>query len=181
MRPAIIAWCTLIASYSRARWGRSAGPTGGSKQPGGLKERHRHGHRRTIRYQHRHPTGIRSWHFANTRISASGRDLRMPRHRMSDVGKRIGRRSGCHNWHSPPWRAGCYRLCPRGDLCCALGRTRRVRRQRRKPAISCVSPAWLPHMEINPSSTKSFRRIVVRSTPTPIVVNLPDDYWQAPR
>jgi uncharacterized RmlC-like cupin family protein len=38
-------------------------------------------------------------------------------------------------------------------------------------------PAWLPHMEINPSETSAFRWVVVRSTPTPIVVNLPDDMW----
>lgn len=39
-------------------------------------------------------------------------------------------------------------------------------------------PAWLPHMEINPSATEAFRWVVVRSTPEPIVVNLPDDYWE---
>jgi uncharacterized RmlC-like cupin family protein len=39
-------------------------------------------------------------------------------------------------------------------------------------------PAWLPHMEINPSSTEPFRWVVVRSTATPIVVNLPNDYWE---
>lgn len=38
-------------------------------------------------------------------------------------------------------------------------------------------PAWLPHMEINPSASEPFRWIVVRSTPNPIVVNLPDDDW----
>jgi uncharacterized RmlC-like cupin family protein len=38
-------------------------------------------------------------------------------------------------------------------------------------------PAWTPHMEINLSREKPFRWIVVRSTPQPIVVNLPDDYW----
>lgn len=38
-------------------------------------------------------------------------------------------------------------------------------------------PAWTPHMEINPSKEHPFRWIVVRSTPDPIVVNLPDDYW----
>ena len=38
-------------------------------------------------------------------------------------------------------------------------------------------PAFLPHMEINPSNTESFRWVVVRSTSTPIVVNLPDDTW----
>jgi hypothetical protein len=32
-------------------------------------------------------------------------------------------------------------------------------------------------MEINPSETSAFRWVVVRSTPTPIVVNLPDDAW----
>jgi uncharacterized RmlC-like cupin family protein len=38
-------------------------------------------------------------------------------------------------------------------------------------------PAWLPHQEINPSSDEPFRWVVVRSTPEPIVVNLPDNYW----
>jgi uncharacterized RmlC-like cupin family protein len=38
-------------------------------------------------------------------------------------------------------------------------------------------PAWLPHMEINHSKERPFEWVVVRSTPTPIVVNLPDDYW----
>jgi uncharacterized RmlC-like cupin family protein len=38
-------------------------------------------------------------------------------------------------------------------------------------------PAFLPHMEINPSVSEPFRWVVVRSTPTPIVVNLPDDTW----
>ena len=38
-------------------------------------------------------------------------------------------------------------------------------------------PAFLPHMEINPSKLEAFRWVVVRSTATPIVVNLPDDTW----
>jgi uncharacterized RmlC-like cupin family protein len=38
-------------------------------------------------------------------------------------------------------------------------------------------PAFVPHMEINPSATVSFHWVVVRSTATPIVVNLPDDTW----
>jgi uncharacterized RmlC-like cupin family protein len=38
-------------------------------------------------------------------------------------------------------------------------------------------PAWLPHQEINPSSEMPFRWVVVRSTPEPIVVNLPDNFW----
>jgi uncharacterized RmlC-like cupin family protein len=36
-------------------------------------------------------------------------------------------------------------------------------------------PAFLPHMEINPSKTEPFRWVVVRSTATPIVVNFPND------
>ena len=39
-------------------------------------------------------------------------------------------------------------------------------------------PAWMVHMEINPSSENPFRWVVVRSTPEPIVVNLPDDTWK---
>ena len=38
-------------------------------------------------------------------------------------------------------------------------------------------PSWLPHQELNPSSEQPFRWVVVRSTPEPIVVNLPDDHW----
>lgn len=38
-------------------------------------------------------------------------------------------------------------------------------------------PAFLPHMEINLSDSESFHWVVVRSTATPIVVNLPDDTW----
>jgi uncharacterized RmlC-like cupin family protein len=38
-------------------------------------------------------------------------------------------------------------------------------------------PAFLPHMEINPSDSEPFHWVVVRSTSTPIVVNLPDDTW----
>jgi uncharacterized RmlC-like cupin family protein len=38
-------------------------------------------------------------------------------------------------------------------------------------------PAYLPNMEINPSKVHAFRWVVVRSTPTPIVVNLPDAFW----
>jgi uncharacterized RmlC-like cupin family protein len=38
-------------------------------------------------------------------------------------------------------------------------------------------PAWTPHMEINSSTTEAFRWVVVRSTPNPIVVNLPDGVW----
>jgi uncharacterized RmlC-like cupin family protein len=38
-------------------------------------------------------------------------------------------------------------------------------------------PSWLPHQELNPSKENPFRWVVVRSTPAPIVVNLPDDFW----
>jgi len=38
-------------------------------------------------------------------------------------------------------------------------------------------PSWLPHQELNPSKENPFRWVVVRSTPEPIVVNLPDDFW----
>jgi uncharacterized RmlC-like cupin family protein len=38
-------------------------------------------------------------------------------------------------------------------------------------------PAFLPHMEINPSDSEPFHWVVVRSTSTPIVVNLPDHTW----
>ena len=39
-------------------------------------------------------------------------------------------------------------------------------------------PAWLPHQELNPSKDKPFRWVVVRSTSEPIVVNLPETFWE---
>lgn len=38
-------------------------------------------------------------------------------------------------------------------------------------------PPFLPHQETNPSDSVTFSWVVVRSTPEPIVVNLPTDYW----
>src|SRR4051794_17483129 len=38
-------------------------------------------------------------------------------------------------------------------------------------------PPYLPHMEINASNERAFKWIVVRSTGTPIVINLLDTYW----
>jgi uncharacterized RmlC-like cupin family protein len=38
-------------------------------------------------------------------------------------------------------------------------------------------PDFLPHMEINQSDSEPFRWVVVRSTSTPIVINLPNDTW----
>jgi len=38
-------------------------------------------------------------------------------------------------------------------------------------------PSWLPHQELNTSIEHPFRWVVVRSTPEPIVVNLPDNFW----
>jgi uncharacterized RmlC-like cupin family protein len=38
-------------------------------------------------------------------------------------------------------------------------------------------PAWLPHQEINPSANFPFQWIVVRSTSDPIVVSLPNTFW----
>ena len=39
-------------------------------------------------------------------------------------------------------------------------------------------PAFLPHMEINPSAWEPFHWVVVRSTSTPIVVNLSENLWR---
>jgi uncharacterized RmlC-like cupin family protein len=48
---------------------------------------------------------------------------------------------------------------------------------RARPGDFIHVPAFLPHMEINPSTREPFRWVVVRSTAMPIVVNLPDDTW----
>jgi uncharacterized RmlC-like cupin family protein len=41
-------------------------------------------------------------------------------------------------------------------------------------------PPWVLHMEINPSDDTPVRWAVVRSTPEPIVVNLPEGTWDNP-
>lgn len=38
-------------------------------------------------------------------------------------------------------------------------------------------PPFLPHRETNPSGSVTFSWVVVRSTPEPIVLNLPANYW----
>ena len=47
-----------------------------------------------------------------------------------------------------------------------------------QPGDFVYVPAYLPHKEINLSEDGEFTWVVVRSTP-PIVVNLPDAYWQS--
>jgi len=47
-----------------------------------------------------------------------------------------------------------------------------------QPGDFVYVPAYLPHQEINLSEEAEFTWVVVRSTPQPIVVNLPDEYWQ---
>jgi uncharacterized RmlC-like cupin family protein len=39
-------------------------------------------------------------------------------------------------------------------------------------------PAWLVHREINQSKEVPFRWVVIRSSSTPIIVNLPEDTWK---
>src|SRR6202795_1189516 len=61
---------------------------------------------------------------------------------------------------------------------CEVGRGARGEfRARAKAGDFIHVPAFLPHMEINPSKLEPFRWVVVRSTATPIVVNLPADIW----
>jgi uncharacterized RmlC-like cupin family protein len=48
---------------------------------------------------------------------------------------------------------------------------------RAKPGDFIHVPKQVPHMEANVSRELPFRWVVVRSTATPIVVNLPDGYW----
>ncbi len=48
-----------------------------------------------------------------------------------------------------------------------------------QPGDFVYVPAYLPHKEINLSKVEEFTWVVVRSTPQPIVVNLPDGYWQS--
>lgn len=46
-----------------------------------------------------------------------------------------------------------------------------------KPGDFIRVPPFLPHRETNPSDSATFSWVVVRSTPEPIIINLPPDYW----
>jgi uncharacterized RmlC-like cupin family protein len=48
-----------------------------------------------------------------------------------------------------------------------------------QPGDFIYVPAYLPHQEINVSKDADFTWVVVRSTPQPIVINLPGVYWPA--
>ena len=63
----------------------------------------------------------------------------------------------------------------------SVGRERRIRNERggRRFHFTCAK-AFLLHMEIQSVRLRQpFRWVVVRSTSTPIVVNLPEDTWRS--
>jgi uncharacterized RmlC-like cupin family protein len=82
-----------------------------------------------------------------------------------------GSRTGVHLTESGEQETIAYVL---SGTCETPGEKRRIDRARKGRDFIHVS-AFLLHMEINPSQLEPFRWIVVRSTATPIVVNLPDD------
>jgi uncharacterized RmlC-like cupin family protein len=84
----------------------------------------------------------------------------------------------------PGSRTGIYHHGEQDTIAYVLSGTSEVRwgergefAARAKPGDFIHVPAFLPLMEINPSKPEPFRWVVVRSTATPIVVNLPDDTW----
>ena len=85
-----------------------------------------------------------------------------------------GARTGIH--HHGEQQTIAYVL---SGICEVRWGTRGEHIARAKPGDFIHVPAFLPHMEINPSDTEPFHWVVVRSTSTPIVVNLPDDTWPA--
>jgi uncharacterized RmlC-like cupin family protein len=48
-----------------------------------------------------------------------------------------------------------------------------------QPGDFVYVPAYRPHKEVGLSEDSEFTGVVVRSTPEPIVVNLPDECWQS--
>jgi uncharacterized RmlC-like cupin family protein len=84
----------------------------------------------------------------------------------------------------PGSRTGVHHHGPQETIAFVLSGTCEIRWGANGEFIGCAKsgdfihvPAYLPHMEINPSETHAFRWVVVRSTPTPIVVNLPNVGW----
>jgi hypothetical protein len=116
----------------------------------------------------------------------NGRDARLPcawlrLHRSSASNRHCG--PDCSRSNREPVRASIIMESSRPSLmsCRASARSAGARGANtlggRKPAISSTCRPSCRTMEINPSDSEPFRWVVVRSTATPIVVNLPDDTW----
>jgi hypothetical protein len=87
--------------------------------------------------------------------------------------------TGIADGSSSSRRARDDRLRPLRHLRNTLGDKGRIGRAREGRRFHS-RPASLPHMETNPSKLERLRWVVVRSTATPIIVNLPDDPGRKP-
>ena len=83
-----------------------------------------------------------------------------------------GARTGIH--HHGPQETIVYVLA--GEALLRWG-TRGEHTATVRPGDFLHVPAHVIHQEINPSPTEPFHWVVVRSSPQPIVVNLPDTTW----
>src|SRR5882757_11073635 len=93
-------------------------------------------------------------------------------------------RSRCYLEQAPGSRTGIHHHGEQETIAYVLSGISEIRWGERGESVACAKagdfihvPAFLPHMEINPSEHQPFRWVVVRSTATPIVINLPDDTW----
>ena len=84
----------------------------------------------------------------------------------------------------PGARTGVHHHGSQDTVAFVLSGACEIRWGERGEFVACASagdfihvPAFLRHMEINPSDVHPFRWVVVRSTATPIVVNLADAVW----
>ena len=85
---------------------------------------------------------------------------------------------------APGSRTGIHHHGEQETIAYVLSGICEIRWGERGESVACATagdfihvPAFLPHMEINPSRLETFRWVVVRSTAMPIVDNLPDDTW----
>ena len=83
-----------------------------------------------------------------------------------------GARTGIH--HHGPQETIVYVLA--GEALLRWG-TRGEHTATVRPGDFLHVPAHVIHQEINPSPTEPFHWVVVRSSPQPLVVNLPDTTW----
>jgi hypothetical protein len=131
---------------------------------------------RILAHSHCQSGRIRPGNGPDARFHALGCGRTSARDPIGVMGRIVRGQTGSPYRHPSPWRAADHRLCLVGHLRRPLG-ARGEYAARAQAGDFIHVPAFLPHMEINPSESEPFHWVVVRSTATAIVVNLPTDMW----
>ena len=113
-------------------------------------------HELPCRHPHRQPRSIRSWNRANLRLRTPRGDRAVAGHRLDDVGRHVRGGTGSADRNSSSWPAAHDRLRPLRNLRQSAGAQQGEFSASAKAGDFIHVPAFLPHMEINPSEHEPF-------------------------